>query len=148
MVINILLSLHKKFYSLNDLNSYKGKNLFLWVLTNCGYRIFAKLLNLWVYIRHLFCTYSKPSTNKNENIVVSLTSFPARINKVWMTIDSLMRQTVAPSSINLYLSEEDFPQKEKSLGTNLLRFKKYGLNIVWVKDNLRPHKKYLYAFHQ
>jgi len=79
----------------------------------------------------------------NDNIIVSLTSFPARINNVWMVIDSICRQDMRPESINLYLALEEFPNKE--IPVNLEKYVEYGLKICWVEKNLKPHKKYYYA---
>lgn len=146
MIIDLLLSAHAYLYSLNDINHYKTSNKFMWFITNCGDRMFEWLLNKWIEVRNYFGVYSKPHGNLNSQIVVSLTTFPPRMPKVWMTIDSLMRQTVRPHKIMLYLSEENFPDKERSLSKELTRYTEHGLNIVWVKENLRPHKKYIYAF--
>ena len=48
-------------------------------------------------------------TNRKEKIIVSLTSFPGRINEVWICIESLMRQTFKPDAIELWLSLKQFP---------------------------------------
>jgi len=79
-------------------------------------------------------------------VIISMTSFPARINTVWMTVDCLFRQTKSPSSVNLYLSSVEFPNREKDLPKRLLGYERLGLKIIFVEDNLRPHKKYYYAF--
>jgi len=42
--------------------------------------------------------------------------------------------------IVLWLSYEEFPNKEKNLPKSLLRLKKYGLSIKWC-ENLRSYKK-------
>lgn len=148
MIIDLLLFLHKFLYSLNDNHKYKNTNKIMWLITNCGYRIFTWLLNKWIVLRSYCGIYSEPISKINEEIIISLTTFPARIDKVWMTIDSLMRQTVRPKNILLYLSEENFPEKDKALNKELTRYINHGLSIIWVKDDLRPHKKYLYAFNQ
>lgn len=145
-MIELLIKCHLYFYSLNDINNYKYKNKIKWFFTNIAARFFRYIINKWVLCKSIIGIYSKPSSNINNDIVISLTSFPARIGKVWMTIDSLMRQTICPYCINLYLSKQDFPDGEKSLKMELLRYQKIGLNIIWVDENLRPHKKYLYSF--
>lgn len=76
--------------------------------------------------------------------IVSLTSFPGRINEVWMTVETLLRQSCKPDQIILWLSEVQFP--EKSVPDSLLDLKKRGLQIEFVKDDIRSHKKYFYAF--
>ncbi len=83
--------------------------------------------------------------NDNSDVIVSLTTYPARINTVWITIASLLKQTYKPAKIILYLSIEQFPDGEDSLPSNLIKLKKRGLDIVFVEDDLKPHKKYYYA---
>lgn len=78
-------------------------------------------------------------------IIVSLTSFPQRINTVWLTIETLLRQTVQPDYIILWLSKEQFDTKN-NLPRNLLSLEKRGLSIRLVEDDLRSHKKYYYSF--
>lgn len=85
------------------------------------------------------------STNKREvQYVVSLTSFPGRINEVWTTVETLLRQSVKPDKIILWLSEVQFP--DKSVPQSLLDLRSRGLEIEFVKDDIRSHKKYYYAF--
>lgn len=85
---------------------------------------------------------------REEDLIVSLTSIPSRIDRLWMVIESMMRQTIRPASINLYLSYDQFPQGEQELPQSLLSYKSKGLNIVFVKEDLRSHKKYYYAIKQ
>ena len=83
-------------------------------------------------------------TDENGEIIVSLTSFPARIGKVWITISTLMNQSLKPKRIVLWLAEEQFPGKEKDLPGKLIRLKERGLEIKF-SDDLKPHKKYYYT---
>jgi hypothetical protein len=46
--------------------------------------------------------------NTNSNIIVSLTSFPPRIAKIHITINSLLAQTVKADKIVLYLNKDEF----------------------------------------
>ena len=78
---------------------------------------------------------------RDEKIIVSLTSFPARINFVHLAIKSLMLQTYKPDRIILWLAEEQFP--DKKLPENLTELCKFGLEIIWIHD-LYGHKKYFY----
>jgi hypothetical protein len=77
--------------------------------------------------------------------IVSLTSFPARINFVWIVIESILRQTTRPDAIFLWLSSEEFPARLKQLPTKLLGLQRRGLEIKFCPDNLMPHKKYFYT---
>ena len=76
---------------------------------------------------------------RDEIVVASLTSYPARINCVWLVVKSLFLQTYKPDRVILWLSEEQFPTKE--LPRNLTIMQNYGLEIKWVKD-IYGHKKY------
>ena len=79
-------------------------------------------------------------------VIVSLTSCPKRIPKLWMVIECLRRQTVRPDKILLYLSKAQFPGGKNELPESLLRYESDGyLDIVWVDNDFRSHKKYYYT---
>ena len=77
-------------------------------------------------------------------IVVSLTSFPERINIVVKTIETLLNQTLKPDMVILWLASEQFPNKEQDLPRELLELTKLGLTINWC-ENLRSYKKIIPA---
>lgn len=77
-------------------------------------------------------------------VEVSLTSFPARIEEISQTIETIFSQTVKADTITLWLSLNQFPNQEIPHSIQLQ--KKRGLNIEFVEDDLRSHKKYFYAF--
>lgn len=81
---------------------------------------------------------------RDKRVIVSLTSFPARIEDVWIVIECLFRQSFKADKIILWLSKPQFDGVE--MPRNLLDQKKRGLEIIFVDDDLRSHKKYLYAF--
>lgn len=81
-----------------------------------------------------------------QKIIVSLTSYPKRIAMVHKVIKSLFEQTWKADRIILYLSEEEFPQKEQNLPKRLTALLgQNGFSIIWVDENLRSHKKYFYS---
>lgn len=82
--------------------------------------------------------------NVQGRIVVSLTTTPSRIHMTWMVIESILRQVDKPDALLLYLSEEEF-RGVKKLPEKLLRQKIRGLQIVFVRENFRPHNKYIHA---
>lgn len=82
---------------------------------------------------------------RTREYIISLTSFPARIHSVWITIESLMRQSVKADRILLWLAEEQFP--DRKVPKSLLFLKERGLEICWCK-NLRSHTKYYYTMKQ
>lgn len=82
---------------------------------------------------------------REERVIVSLTSFPARIHKVYYAIKSLMLQTYKADEIILWLSESQFP--ERKLPENFKYLTDRGLTIRWC-DDLRSHKKYFYVLQE
>lgn len=99
------------------------------------------------YLNH-FKDYFIQSKFENEksldNVIVSLTSFPARIGEVWKTIISIKSQTFRPEKIILWLSKEEFEKEE--VPEELKRLQDGFFDIRWVDGNIRSHKKYYYAF--
>jgi hypothetical protein len=83
--------------------------------------------------------------DENSRIVVSLTTYPARAGSVWITIASLLQQTMPPYKVILWLAEEQF--KDRRIAKNLKRMQKRGLDIRYCED-LKSHKKYYYAMQE
>lgn len=89
----------------------------------------------------------KNSLNQKEKAVkyiVSLTSFPNRIGKVWIVIESILRQSYKVDKIILWLSKEQFDSLA-ILPRNLLAQQKRGLEIRLVEGDIKSHKKYFYT---
>lgn len=92
----------------------------------------------------LYKSIDKPN-NKQSDIIISLTSFPKRIDKTWIVIESILRQTLLPKKIVLTLSKKQF-SSEDILPKELKDLKSNGyLEILWTEEDLRSHKKYLYT---
>lgn len=77
---------------------------------------------------------------RNPQLIVSLTSYPKRIPTLHKVINTLLRQTLKPDRVILWLAEEQFPNKEKDLTEELLRLKNFGLEICWC-ENIMSFKK-------
>jgi len=82
------------------------------------------------------------SETREIKFIVSLTSFPARINDIWICIETILRQSFKPDMIILWLAEEQFP--DKKLPDSITNLIPRGLTIRFC-DNLRAHKKYYYT---
>jgi len=80
---------------------------------------------------------------RDTKYIVSLTSFPGRINDVWISIETILRQTFKPDMVILWLAEEQFP--DRMLPESLTALQKRGLTIKFCED-LKSHKKYYYTF--
>jgi hypothetical protein len=74
-------------------------------------------------------------------LIVSLTSYPARINEVWITIESLFLQNYKPWKVVLVLAEPEFPNKK--LPATLVDQINRGLEIIWTERNIKSYKKLL-----
>lgn len=75
-----------------------------------------------------------------SQLIISLTTYPARISTVNQTIDTLLNQTVQADKVILWLAPEQFPNKEADLPKQLLEQTKCGLTIDWYPD-IRSYKK-------
>jgi hypothetical protein len=124
-------------YYLYSLNVGK-KNIFS--------KIFRFILRyVYGFLSTLFYTFKKKDLNNvTNNIVISLTTFPDRIDKTWLVVESLLNQNYKPSKIVLTLSLKQFSGME-ALPKKLLQQQKRGLEILWADDDIRSHKKYYYV---
>lgn len=79
-----------------------------------------------------------------EKIIVSLTSYPERINQVRQVLDSILANTLKPDLIVLTLSLDEFPNKEIPKELTELEEKDL-LKIKWVEGNEYPYKKLMHT---
>ena len=106
------------------------------------YRAVKIFLNVFYPVYCKLVSYSPPLKSASK-IIISLTSFPARIDRIWLVIETLLRQTYKPHKIVLWLANSQFHGVE-SLPGNLRKLQQKGLEIRFCED-LRSHKKYFYA---
>lgn len=136
-VIDIIHNIYSSLTKINNKRIEYFCSLFVRSVGNILIQIIYKVTcNIW-----------QPNiTNLHPVTVISLTSFPKRINKIWIVIESLMRQTEMPDRIVLWLSEDQF--KCKKIPKSLRKLQQKGLEIRMCKSDLRSHKKYYYAFQE
>ena len=91
-----------------------------------------------------FMTPKLSNIVKRNGIIVSLTSYPERINTVHIVIESLLNQSLCADKVILWLSPEQFPNKEADLPIELLNLKEKGLTIDWYHD-IKSYKKLIPA---
>jgi hypothetical protein len=89
------------------------------------------------------CCLNNEQINE-KRIIVSLTSFPSRIKRVWLVIETILRQTRKPDRIIIWLSKAQFPSMD-DLPKRLLNQMDRGLEIKLVAGDLLSHKKYYYT---
>ncbi|MDD7567798.1 MAG: glycosyltransferase [Helicobacter sp.] len=75
-----------------------------------------------------------------NTLIISLTSYPTRINRVHLCIETLLNQSLKPDKLILWLAKEQFPNREDDLPQHLLQLKQEGLDIQWC-SNIRSYKK-------
>jgi hypothetical protein len=124
-----------------------GNGWFDWFYGKSIVRLMNFLFPLYFSFTCTKAKHSIESIHEPEKLryIVSLTTFPARISKVWLTIETILRQDVKPDAIMLWLFKGEFPDKAK-LPKRLLAQEKRGLQIRFCEQNLMPHKKYYYTF--
>lgn len=132
-----------RFYTYLYGYTHKYKRLPVWFLTPIR-RVLRTIANkrLKKFFDQTPLDLTKPI---EDNLIISLTSFPARINYVYLTVESLLRQTVLPCKIILWLSNDQFKNK----GEIPLRLKQLENNLFeirFVDGDIRSHKKYYYTF--
>lgn len=110
-----------------------------------AYRIIKIYLNVWYPIRFRF-TRRNRKFREECDVIVSLTSFPARINRLYLVIYSLINQTIKPLKIILYLSKEQFGGLDDLPKTLMELYHNSILDICFVDGDIRSHKKYYYSF--
>ncbi|MCI9399232.1 MAG: glycosyltransferase family 2 protein [Lachnospiraceae bacterium] len=79
---------------------------------------------------------------RKRKVIISMTSIPKRIDKVWITIESLLRQTYKPDKILLWLAEDEFINIK--LPDKLMQQTGRGLEIKYC-ENLKSYKKYFFT---
>jgi hypothetical protein len=113
----------------------------------------ARKLVLLVILPWLLFYYkrAKPKYGLNKEVertskvIVSLTSYPARLPYLHICIKSLLNQTYKPDKIILYLGEDT---KRENVTPQLWELCPFGLEIVFCPGNLKSYKKYIYALQQ
>ena len=119
----------KKLFSFRDFDTH-------YIITFFGIQINIRHKNNFDYKPAI--EYGVTKEKRNPQLIVSLTSFPARINTVHLTINTLLRQKVKPDRVILWLTEEQFPNGK--LPDELIRLLDLGLEIKYCED-LRSYKK-------
>ena len=68
-----------------------------------------------------------------NRVIVSFTTYPARISGISRMLNSLTKQTFTPDKIIMYLSEDQF--NDKNLSEDLAYYFSKGLEIHWCQND-------------
>lgn len=78
-------------------------------------------------------------------VIVSLASYPPRIESVQVCIESLLSQSVRPEKILLWLYAGEFPHGVDDVPASLVALQDEVFSIEWTDVNLKPHNKYFWT---
>lgn len=78
-------------------------------------------------------------------VIVSFTTYPARVKCAAMVVDSITKQSYKPDKIILWLAEEQFANKFEDLPNELQKLAKDNIVEIGWCDDIKPHKKYYYT---
>lgn len=102
------------------------------------------------YIYPIYCKLKKIKFSETlasnickYRVIISLTSFPARIDKVYLCINSLLRQSIRADKIILWLAETQFPNG-KGVPQNLLNLIGENFEIKYC-DDIKSYKKIFFV---
>lgn len=141
---------YKLFYSLNRINKKRkenGKNYSSFVTFLVGYLewFYNIPVRKW-YENHPSKKNMLNKKHRDQKIIVSFTSYPKRIKDVWLVVETLLRQSLKPDMIILWVAKSQFNSLDE-LPARLVALQKCGLTIRFC-DDLRSHKKYFYVMQE
>ncbi|EHR0063056.1 hypothetical protein P3426_000211 [Escherichia coli] len=97
-----------------------------------------------LHLRAIFCRLNRNQcVSQNSEYIITLTSYHERFNTLYLTLESLFNQSVKPSNIYLWISQEDI-DKYGGLPDSLPRYINAGLTVKILKENIRSYKKLSY----
>jgi hypothetical protein len=146
------------FTFMKKLSSKIKKFLLYRLMRSCYYLLSRIYLFIQCQIYEAFYTrsvrVSKQSgvsaIKRDPELIISLTTIPERIRKVSLCLDTLLRQSLKPDRVILWLSQSDEPDQpridKQTLPDDLLRLVDRGLEIRWCKD-IRSYRKIIPTLH-
>jgi len=82
----------------------------------------------------------------HSDIIVSMKTHRGRFEIAHLAVVSLLRQSLAPKELLLYVSTEDFPNRESDLTLDLLSLRAYGLRIIFLDRDNGPYDKLIHTY--
>lgn len=120
------------------------KRGFLYILLHSLRRYIIRKLGTELLFPQYYRKHKRLVSDTAENTIISLTSFPKRLQTLWLVIESLKHQDVLPEKIILYLSEDEVGDK-KNIPQSLLNEEDSIFEIKIRPGKLRAHGKYHFA---
>ena len=91
--------------------------------------------DLLLELNYLLTIFQYRLSDCDPEIVVSMTSYPARIRGSWVAVESLFRQNMRCFRLVLVLAHSQFPGKKLPIMIRLME--KKGLEVHWVEEDNR-----------
>ena len=79
------------------------------------------------------------------DFIATLTTFPARIGILKYALHSIFAQDLRAKKVILVLSKSEFAEANAKIPQSVLDFQKFGLEIMWVAQNLRVYNKIIHT---
>ena len=86
------------------------------------------------YEKHPSNRYGLNRKPRKQRVIVSFTSYPKRIGDVWLVVETLLRQSMKPDAVILWLAESQFPGRLDDLPKRLVAQQERGLTIRFCDD--------------
>lgn len=97
-----------------------------------------------LFVRKHEMEYALNQVERQEKVIVSMTTYKERFAGICDCIKSLCLQKVKPDKICIYFGSDVTPD---DLTSEMLEFMQYGVEYFFDDtENLKSHKKYYYAF--
>ena len=80
------------------------------IIQQAGLEISDKILERIISLFYKIPHFKTGILHKVEErpVIISLTTIPSRVDKVWLTTESLLRQSRKPDKVLLWLAENEF----------------------------------------
>jgi hypothetical protein len=82
---------------------------------------------------------ARDANHEQADVLVALTTYPARVSAAVLAIRSILQQRVQPQRIIVVLAEDEFPGR--AVPARLMPLTADGIEILWVSHNSRSYKK-------
>lgn len=101
--------------------------------------------SIYLFIYHSITFLEKGDvTCQKSKYIISLTTYGERIKLLHLTLESLLRQSVQPHAIIVWLSTADFP--DRTIPRKILLLKERGVQVRFVDENIKSYKKIIYTY--
>ncbi len=126
----------------------KKRGFFYRYFFSLPYKILKGILKFYIRNCYKYFIKIKEGDSVQTYIIASLTTYPARINTLHLTLKTIINQSYKPKKIIIWLTLEEFPNQQEDVPTSIKELFKYGVEVIFVEKNLKPHNKYYYAFNK